>query len=163
MIRRLGPLFLTGIVTSLSPTANKGSANSKATQSVCRDDSRALVSPPLLEVVMRPERYNHCIVAVAGFVEVAQYSGRLYVSREDLLADGVLIGAVHLSLDGARQGIVDWKRFKTSSRQLIHVRGLLTVGGSPDNPGEPSIDHLEELNLGYANTISFPGDAGSYR
>jgi hypothetical protein len=99
---------------------------------------KIMLTPPLIQLLLNPERFNGCVVQVAGFLQYDYPSGRLFVSREDRAIDGALLGSIELSFHGRNRDI-DLDRLKAVRKGVVYIQGLVKAG--PDAP--PMIVKIE--------------------
>jgi hypothetical protein len=97
-------------------------------------------TPSLLQLILNPERYDGCVVFVAGFLDYSYPTSRLFVSREDRGIGGALFGTFRVALRGASPS-VDLEKLKRVRKGIVFLQG--TVHSRPGNL--PEIVNIEKF------------------
>lgn len=106
----------------------------------------------LVQLLIRPSRYDGCFVDTKGFIESHENGAQIYVSREDLLLRGDLFGAIHIDLRGLKDKSITFGTVNRATGNVVRVRGIFRSAGLP------RFDEIEELRLNAAMGLSFPGE-----
>jgi len=101
-----------------------------------------VVSPPLLELLVRPARYDGCTVVVAGYLSSGFPTASLYLSKEDRGVSGMLFGRIPLSFRNMKQEI-DLDRMREADGNFVLVQGTFHIGSNSSS----FIGEIERANF----------------
>jgi hypothetical protein len=145
-------ILMTGCAISGSETRTKAKElpTNGRMECVGKDNDLGFTAVSLSDLIFRPADFDTCEVLVHGFLGIGDSAnGRLYLSREDLVAGGSLFGYVQVifipnggdvpldRLSGANRKLVSLKgRFENrkSGRTIVMVRELNLDLGAPIPP-----------------------------
>jgi hypothetical protein len=129
-------LTASSILTADSTAGSSQESTGKrcVVRTATRDIVDGLDTPPLFDLIQRPDHYDGCLVQVGGFMSHDFAEGLLYTTREDRALGGMLFGSVVVSFRNAKIKVDINELKEIAQSRVILVQGRFQAKRVNEHP-----------------------------